>query len=80
MQRIFTVVIERDRESGWLLGAVVELPGCHTEAPDLVALGANVREAIRVYLETVDLAEAEPFNEFVGTMQVEMPVDFRVPA
>jgi predicted RNase H-like HicB family nuclease len=30
MTRSFTVVIERDPESGWLVGEVVELPGCYT--------------------------------------------------
>ncbi len=80
MQQTFTVVIERDGESGWLIGDVVELPGCHTEAPDLVALEANIREAIQVYLQTVDLAQEEPLNEFVGTMQVKVPTNLRVPA
>lgn len=42
MQQTFTVVIERDSESGWLIGDVVELPGCHTEAPDLLSLEANI--------------------------------------
>jgi predicted RNase H-like HicB family nuclease len=80
MQQTYTVVIERDTESGWLIGDVVELPGCHTEAPDLLSLEANIREAIQVYLQTVDLAQEEPLNEFVGTMQVKIPTDLRVPA
>ncbi len=42
MQQTFTVVIERDIESGWLIGDVFELPGCHTEAPDLLSLEANI--------------------------------------
>lgn len=80
MQQTFTVVIERDIGSGWLIGDVVELPGCHTEAPDLLLLEANIQEAIEVYLQTVDLTQEEPLNEFVGTMQVKVPTDFRVPA
>ena len=80
MQQTYTVVIERDTESGWLIGDVVELPGCHTEAPDLLSLEANVREAIQVYLQAVDLSEEEPLTEFVGTMQVKIPTDLRVPA
>ncbi len=80
MQQTFTVVIERDIESGWLIGDVVELPGCHTEAPDLLSLEASIREAIQVYLQTVDLTQEEPLNEFVGTMQVKIPTDLRVPA
>ena len=57
MERTFTTVIERDPESGWLIGDVVELPGCHTEAPDLQTLETNIREAISAYLQTVDLAD-----------------------
>lgn len=48
----FTVLIERDPESGWLVGSVTELPGCFTQAPGLAELEANMREAIQVYLAT----------------------------
>ncbi|MBX7235716.1 MAG: type II toxin-antitoxin system HicB family antitoxin [Caldilineales bacterium] len=48
----FTVLIERDPESGWLVGSVTELPGCYTQAPGLAELEANMREAIQVYLAT----------------------------
>ncbi|MHB8069922.1 MAG: type II toxin-antitoxin system HicB family antitoxin [Desulfobaccales bacterium] len=50
MKEAFTVVMERDAESGWLVGEVVELPGCYTQAPDLPSLEANIREAITAYL------------------------------
>lgn len=48
----FTVFIERDSESGWLVGSVTELPGCFTQAPGLAGLETNMREAIQVYLAT----------------------------
>ena len=70
MKRSFTVVVERDPESGWLVGEVVELPGCYTQAPDLASLEANVREALQVYLETAE--PDEPLPEFVGTWRVEV--------
>ncbi len=28
-------MVERAPESNWLVGEVVELPGCYTQAPDL---------------------------------------------
>ncbi|GAI42291.1 unnamed protein product, partial [marine sediment metagenome] len=34
MKRSYTVVVERDTESTWLVGEVVELPGCYTQAPN----------------------------------------------
>lgn len=54
MQQQFTVIIERDSESNWLVGSVAELPGCYTQAPDMVSLEANMRKAIEVYLDTVE--------------------------
>ena len=67
----YTVVIERDLDTGWLIGEVVELPGCHTQAPDVLTLEANIREAIEVYLEVVEDSERESI--FVGTMRVDIP-------
>ena len=68
MRRTFTVVVERDPESDWLVGDVVELPGCYTQAPDLPTLETNVQEAVRVYLETAE--PEEPLPDFVGTRRV----------
>lgn len=70
MKRSFTIVIERDQESNWLVGEVVELPGCYTQAPDLPTLESNIREAISAYLKTAELDE--PLSAFVGTWQVEV--------
>jgi predicted RNase H-like HicB family nuclease len=56
MKRSFTVVVERDPETRWLVGEVVELPGCYTQAPDLPSLESNIQEAVRAYL-----AAAEPW-------------------
>jgi predicted RNase H-like HicB family nuclease len=70
MKKAFTVIIERDPESGWLVGEVVELPGCYSQAPDIPTLEANMKEAITVYLQATVLEE--PFSSFVGTWQVEV--------
>jgi predicted RNase H-like HicB family nuclease len=70
MKRSFTVVVERDPESNWLVGEVVELPGCYTQAPDLPTLESNMEEAIRAYLGTTE--PEEPLPDFVGTWRVEV--------
>ncbi|MBI2843569.1 MAG: type II toxin-antitoxin system HicB family antitoxin [Armatimonadetes bacterium] len=70
MTRSFTVVLERDPESGWLVGEVVELPGCYTQAPDMPTLEANIKEAIEAYLKTADIDE--PLSDFIGTWRVEV--------
>jgi predicted RNase H-like HicB family nuclease len=69
-KRTFTVVIEKDPESGWLVGEVVELPGCYSQAPDIAGLEANIQEAIKAYLGA-GIWE-EPLSSFVGTWQVEV--------
>ena len=52
MKRTFTV--ERDPDSRWLVGEVVELPGCYTQAPDLPTLERNIQEAVRAYLQVAE--------------------------
>jgi len=75
MTHEFTIIIERDPESEWLVGSVAELPGCYSQAPTMAELEANVREAIEVYLETLEDQEAEgPFPTFVGLQRVEVTV------
>lgn len=54
MERHFTILVERDPETDWLVGEVKELPGCFTEAPDLPTLKANIWEAITGYLKVVE--------------------------
>ena len=70
MKRRFTIVVERDPESGWLVGVVAELPGCYTQAPDLPTLEKNITEAIQGYLKSAD--KDEPIAEFMGTWTVEV--------
>lgn len=70
MKRSFTIVVERDPESQWLVGEVVELSGCYSQAPDLPSLEENIREAIRAYLKT--MSPDEPLPDFVGTWRVEV--------
>ncbi|MDO8637201.1 MAG: type II toxin-antitoxin system HicB family antitoxin [Dehalococcoidia bacterium] len=70
MKRYFTVVIEKDPESNWLVGEVFELPGCYTQAPDLPTLEMNIKEAIRAYLKTAK--HEEPLPDFIGKWRVEV--------
>jgi predicted RNase H-like HicB family nuclease len=70
MTKSYNIVIERDPESGWLVGEVVELPGCYTQAPDLPTLETNIREAIAAYLETH--VDEGPKPDFLGTLRIEI--------
>jgi predicted RNase H-like HicB family nuclease len=73
VQQAYTIIIERDLETGWLVGDVVELPGCHSEASDLDSLKANLEEAIEAYLAGADPEDLEPTSQFVGTLRLEIP-------
>lgn len=70
MRGQYTVIVERDPETGWLVGEVVELAGCYTQAPDLPALERNIKEAIRAYLDAGE--PDEPLPDFVGALKVEI--------
>ncbi len=70
MKKYFTIIVERDPESHWLVGEVAELPGCYSQAPDLPTLEANMREAITAYLKVAE--PEEPLPDFVGTWRVEV--------
>ena len=70
MKRSFTIVVERDPESNWLVGEVVELPGCYSQAASLPELEANMQEAIRAYLKTAE--PEDPLPDFVGTWRIEV--------
>ena len=69
MVREFTVMVERDPDSGWLVGEVAELPGCFTEAPDMPTLRANLWEAITGYLKVAEPAAGE-LTDFVERWHV----------
>ena len=69
-KQTFTVVVEKDPESGWLVGEVVELPGCYSQAPNLPGLESAMREAITAFLK--ETRPEEPLAEFVGTWRIEI--------
>lgn len=81
MVRRFTVVVERDPDSNWLVGEVVELPGCYTQAPDINALEENIREAISAYLAATGRDNADDvLPVYVGTLNVDVDIEVEVSA
>ncbi|MDE1870433.1 MAG: type II toxin-antitoxin system HicB family antitoxin [Candidatus Micrarchaeota archaeon] len=62
----FRVIIERD-EDGVYVGKVPDLPGCASEGKTRKELTANVKEAIRAYLESLK-KHGDPIP--VGTVQI----------
>jgi len=65
----YYMVIERD-ESGWYVGSIPELPGCHTQGHTIEELTLRMKEAIDLYLEDAD--EHFTASEFIGVQKVEV--------
>ena len=65
--RAFTAVIERDPDTGLLVGYVPGFPGAHSQGASLDELNLNLREVIEMLLES---GEPTMEGEFVGTQLV----------
>jgi predicted RNase H-like HicB family nuclease len=65
--RTFTAVIERDPETGLLVGYVPGFPGAHSQGETLDELNRNLQEVIEMLLED---GEPKLEGEFVGTQTV----------
>jgi predicted RNase H-like HicB family nuclease len=65
--RSFTAIVERDPDTGLLVGYVPGFPGAHSQAASMEELQRNLREVIEMLLE-----DGEPTmeGEFVGTQMV----------
>ncbi|MCU0785469.1 MAG: type II toxin-antitoxin system HicB family antitoxin [Verrucomicrobia bacterium] len=65
--RTSTAVVERDPETGLLVGYVSGFPGAHSQAETMDELNGNLREVISMLLED---GEPQLEAEFVGTQSV----------
>ena len=65
--KTYSAIIERDAETGLLVGFVPGFPGAHSQGATLDELNANLREVISMLLE-----DGEPVleSEFVGVQNV----------
>lgn len=67
--RTFQVVVERDPETGLLIGYVPGWPGAHTQAESNSELEENLREVIEMLLED---GEPQLESEFVGVRTIQV--------
>ncbi len=51
MHRTFSVTVDRDSSTRWLVASVEQMPGCLAQAPDFPTLDKNVHEAIDAWLD-----------------------------
>jgi predicted RNase H-like HicB family nuclease len=66
-----TAYIERDTETGLLVGIVPGVPGAHSQGATLDELTANLREVLELVLEE-DAGLKERLPQFVGLQQIEI--------
>ncbi len=69
MTKKFSVVIEKGLD-GYLIGEVPELPGCYSQGKTLKELMVNMKEAIELYIESMEELNKKPRNKFVGIREV----------
>jgi predicted RNase H-like HicB family nuclease len=71
----FTTYIEKDPETGMLIGYVPSIPGAHTQAKSLDELYKNLKEVIELCLQEMDPQEKQSLPEFIGLQQVDVACD-----
>lgn len=67
MARQFDFVVERDPDTGLLVGYVPGWPGAHSQGSDMDELQANLAEVIGMLLED---GEPRLESEFVGVQTI----------
>ena len=67
--RNYTAVVEKDPQTGLLVGYVPGWPGAHSQGATIDELLANLREVIEMLLED---GEPRLEAEFVGTATVDV--------
>jgi predicted RNase H-like HicB family nuclease len=65
--KTYTAVVERNPDTGLLVGYVPGFPGAHSQAESLDELRENLREVIAMVLED---GEPKLEAEFVGTQSI----------
>ncbi len=67
--RTYDVVIERDADTGLLVGYVPGWPGAHTQGADVDEVQQNLREVLVMLLED---GEPELESELVGVRKIQV--------
>ena len=65
----FSVIVERDPDTGLLVGSVPGWPGAHSQGATLDELDANLREVIEMLLQDGD---PKLESEFVGLQTIQV--------
>ena len=66
----YTIIIEQGVD-GYLLGEVLELPGCRTQAKTHEELMTRIKEVIDLYKETAQPWKTKSHSKFIGIQQLQ---------
>ncbi len=69
MMRTFSIVVERDPDTGLYVGHVPGWPGAHSQGEGLDELQQNLREVVEMLLED---GEPKLESEFVGIQTIQV--------
>ena len=72
----YTVIYEEAKEDGGYVAYVPALPGCHTQGETIEEAEKNIKEAISLYLESLDAHQEEIPKQpriFQGKVEVFSP-------
>lgn len=67
--RTFNIIVERDTDTGLLVGSVPGWPGAHSQGATLDELEVNLREVIEMLLEDGD---PQLESEFVALQAIQV--------
>lgn len=71
MEQTFTLLVEQGND-GYLVGEVVELPGCRSQAKTRNELVKRIKKAIQLYLEQEPNPAVKP--KFLGVQKIQVQI------
>jgi len=63
MDKTFKILVEEGQD-GYFIGEVPELPGCYSQGKTVQELMVNIKEAIELYLESMESLSKKPQKRF----------------
>jgi len=70
MKKSYTVIIEKDEETGMYVGEVPGITGCHSQGKTIDELMENMTEVIELCRE---VQGEDKLPKFIGVQQIEIP-------
>jgi len=69
MEKKFKILVEKGLD-GYFIAEVPELPGCYSQGKTVKELMDNIKEAIEVYLESLQELNKKPQKKFFEIKEV----------